>query len=205
MNLLQRNDNWTDERLGKITASRIKDLSAKPQKGKALNAVMLQLLSERLTGQKPEEFTTKAMQWGVDNEPLAITAYEIYNDCFVVGTGLIDHPTIPMSGASPDGLVGKDGQIEIKCPDTTTHLNTILNGVIPPEHLPQITWQLACTGREWCDFVSFDPRLKGDLSLFVRRVYACDLDIAGLEKMVIDCNEQLDEIIANLTGEVECA
>lgn len=206
MNLYQRSDDWQAERIGKITASRIKDLGAKPQKGKALNATMLTILSERLTGVAAETFINKSMQWGIDNEPLAIAAYENKAGVFVVGTGLINHPTIAMSGASPDGLVGKDGQIEVKCPDTTTHINTLLTGEVPSEYLPQITWQLACTGRKWCDFISYDPRLDDALSLFVKRIYAEELDIAGLEKMVSDCNAKLKAVIGDLYGQTDlCA
>lgn len=116
MNILQRNDDWLTSRIGKITASRIGGINAKPKTGKALNETLLEILSERLTGEKTEGFTSKAMQWGIENEPYAVTAYENETGLFVMQTGLIDHPTIPMSGASPDGLVGKDGLIEIKCP-----------------------------------------------------------------------------------------
>lgn len=200
MNLLQRSDNWISERIGKITASRIKDLNAKPKKGEALNATMTKLLTERLTGQSQDNgFISKCMEWGIEYEPFAIAEYENLNNVFVMQTGLINHPTIPMSGASPDGLVGDDGQIEVKCPESNTHTNTLLTGEIPEKYIPQITWQLAVTGRKWCDFVSYDPRFESELSLFVKRVYAKDLDIAGLEKLVIECNKTLDELIEKLT------
>lgn len=199
MNMYQRSDDWHSQRIGKITASRIKDITAKPQKGKALNATQLALIAERLTGQAPEPYINKTMQWGIDNEPLAITAYENATGEFVVNCGLIDHPNIAMSGASPDGLIGDDGQIEIKCPDSTTHINTLLKGEIPDEYLPQISWQLACTGRAWCDFVSFDPRLPDDLQLFIKRIGRDDLPIDELEKHVITCNQLLNETIEKLT------
>lgn len=198
MNILQRSDGWFSDRVGKITASRIKDLNAKPAKGKALNNTMLTLLSERLTGQMVEIPPSKAMQWGIDQEPNAISAYEMQTGHFVKSTGLINHPKIAMSGASPDGLVGDDGQIEVKCPDTTTHLNTLLTKQVPAEYLPQITWQLACTERKWCDFVSFDPRLAESLQLIIIRVHADDVDIESLEHQVIACNTKLDECIKSL-------
>ncbi|MEG2268434.1 MAG: YqaJ viral recombinase family protein, partial [Acinetobacter sp.] len=166
MNTLQRNDDWHAQRCGKITASRIKDMGAKPSKGKCYNALALTILSERLTGVQEETKTTGPMQWGIDQEQFAVIAYENETGSFVTDVGLIDHPAIKMSGASPDGLVGKNGQLEIKCPSTTTHLNTILMQEVPEEHIPQITWQLACTRREWCDFVSYDPRLPEHLQLF---------------------------------------
>lgn len=201
MNLLQGSDEWKAERVGKITASRVKGIDAKPQKGKALNATMLTLLSERLTGEIEEFYVNAAMQWGIDHEPDAIAAYENITSEFVVGCGLIMHPTIAMSGASPDGLIADDGLLEVKCPNTTTHLNTLLAQQVPEEYMPQITWQLACTGRKWCDFVSFDPRLPELIQTVIIRVLATDVDIASIENEVIACNEKLNEIIDNLMGD----
>lgn len=198
MNILQRSDDWHSERCGKVTASRVKDLNTKPSKGKALNALGLIILAERLTGVQKEIFTNTAMQWGIDNEPHAIAAYENETGNFVVGTGLIDHPFIEMFGASPDGLVNDDGQIEVKCPDTTTHLNTLLTKQVPGEYIPQITSQLACTRREWCDFVSYDSRLPEGLQIIIIRVYAKDLDIKGLEENVRQFNKQIDEAMEEL-------
>lgn len=198
MNILQRSEDWHSERCGKVTASRVKDLNAKPSKGKALNALGLTILAERLTGVQKETPTNFNMQWGIDNEPHAITAYENETGDFVVGTGLIDHPFIEMFGASPDGLVGKDGQIEVKCPDTTTHLNTLLTKQIPYEYIPQITCQLACTRREWCDFVSYDPRLEPELQLIKIRVFAKELAIETLEQDVRKFNKAIEEAKASL-------
>lgn len=198
MNILQRSEDWFADRVGKVTASRVKDLNAKPTKGKALNALGLTILAERLTGVQKEIFTNQAMQWGIDNEPHAIAAYENETGNFVIGTGLIDHPFIEMFGASPDGLVGEDGQIEVKCPDTTTHLNTLLTRKVPDEYIPQITSQLSCTRREWCDFVSYDPRLKAELQIIVIRVFAKDLDISGMESDVRVFNKKINEAIESL-------
>ena len=198
MNILQRSDDWYAERCGKVTASRVKDLNAKPSKGKALNALGLTILAERLTGVQKETPTNFYMQWGVDNEPHAIAAYENETGFFVNGTGLIDHPFIEMFGASPDGLVGENGQIEVKCPDTTTHLNTLLTKEVPEEHIPQITSQLACTRREWCDFVSYDPRLEPELQIIIIRVFAKDLNIEGLERDVRAFNRAIEEAKASL-------
>ncbi|AKG07032.1 exonuclease [Moraxella bovoculi] len=192
MNILQRNDDWLTSRIGKITASRIGGINAKPKTGKALNETLLEILSERLTGEKTEGFTSKAMQWGIENEPYAVTAYENETGLFVMQTGLIDHPTIPMSGASPDGLVGKDGLIEIKCPTSPKHTNTLLTGQVPSEYMPQITWQLACTGRKWCDFVSYDPRQPEHLKIKIIRVNRDDEAIGELEQQVINANQILE-------------
>ena len=198
MTIHQRNEGWFADRCGKVTASRIKDIGAKPVKGKKYNALTLTILSERITGVQEETPTSKAMQWGIDQEENAIAAYENETGNFVKGTGLIDHPVIKLSGASPDGLVNLDGQIEAKCPSSQTHLNTILTKEVPAEYVPQITWQLACTRRKWCDFVSYDPRLPEHLQLVVIRVNAEDLDIAGIEQSVIKFNQKIDQIIAEL-------
>ena len=198
MNILQRSEDWHSERCGKVTASRVKDLNAKPSKGKALNALGLTILAERLTGVQKETPTNFYMQWGIDNEPHAIAAYENETGFFVNGTGLIDHPFIEMFGASPDGLVGENGQIEVKCPDTTTHLNTLLTKEVPEEHIPQITCQLACTRRQWCDFVSYDPRLEPGLQIIIIRVFAKDLNIESLERDVRAFNRTIEEAKASL-------
>lgn len=198
MTILQRSEDWHADRCGKVTASRVKDISAKPKTGKAYNALTLTILTERLTGVQEETPTTGPMQWGIDQEVHAITAYENETGNFVVGTGLVNHPAIKMSGASPDGLVDQDGQLEVKCPNSQTHLNTVLTKEVPGEYIPQITWQLACTRRKWCDFVSYDPRLPEYLQLVIIRVFAKDLDIAGIEQSVIKFNQKIDQIVAEL-------
>ena len=199
MNTLQRNEDWHAQRCGKVTASRIKDMGAKPIKGKQCNALTITIFSERLTGVQEETKTTGPMQWGIDQEPYAVIAYENETGTFVEDVGLINHPIIEMSGASPDGLVGKNGQLEIKCPATTTHLNTILAQEVPVEHIPQITWQLACTRREWCDFVSYDPRLPEHLQLFIKRVFVKDLDISGVESAVLTFNRIVGSVVEQLS------
>lgn len=203
MNLLQRHDEWLADRVGKITASRVKGIDAKPQKGKALNATMLELLKERLTGEVTELRINEAMQWGIDQEPYAIAAYENITGNFVIGCGLIDHPTISMSGASPDGLISENGLLEAKCPNTTTHLNTLLTQQVPDEYVPQITWQMACTGRLWCDFVSYDPRLPESMQTVIIRVMRDDVDIEAIENEVAACNAKLNQIIENLNNKVK--
>ncbi|WEI24186.1 YqaJ viral recombinase family protein [Acinetobacter bereziniae] len=198
MNILQRSDDWHADRCGKVTASRVKDIDAKPKTGKALNALGLTILAERLTGVQEETPTTKAMQWGIDQEPYAVAAYENETGNFVISTGLVDHPSIENCGASPDGLVGKDGQIEVKCPTSSVHLNTLLLQEVPSEYIPQITLQLACTRREWCDFVSYCPLLPEHLQIVVIRVFAKDLDISGIEMAVIKFNQTIFKALQQL-------
>ena len=135
--------------------------------------------------------TLSAMQWGTDHEPDARAAYEFFRDACVTEVGFVDHLTIAMTGASPDGLVGDDGLVEIKCPNTATHLDTLLSQTVPAKYVTQMLWQMEVTGRKWCDFVSFDPRLPESMSMFVKRVERDDKRIAELRSAVI---EFLDEV-----------
>lgn len=168
----QRTDEWLAARAGKVTASRVADVLATVKTGEAAARAnyRAQLVAERLTG-KPADagFQSAAMKWGNDAEPLARAAYEAETGCMVQECGFIEHPTIAMAGASPDGLVGADGLIEIKCPETKAHIETLLLDRIPSQYEAQMLWQIACTRRTWCDFVSFDPRMPAELQLYVRR------------------------------------
>ena len=168
----QRTDEWFNARLGKVTASRVTDVVARTKTGYAASRdnYMAQLIVERMTQQAEKSFSSAAMQWGTDTEPLARAAYESHAGVLVDEDGFVDHPEIPNAGASPDGLVGKDGLVEIKCPNTATHIDTLLSKTVPKKYLDQMMWQMICTGREWCDFVSYDPRMPDHLQLFVKRV-----------------------------------
>lgn len=180
----QRTDEWFSARLGKVTASRIADVCARTKTGWGAGRknYMAELIVERLTGKRNEGFTNAAMQWGTDQEPEARNAYEFYRNAEVIETGFIPHPSIAETGASPDGLVGADGLVEIKCPNTATHLETLDGATLPEKYFFQIQWQLVCTGRQWCDFVSYDPRLPESMRLFVERVKREDTVIAAIEK-----------------------
>jgi YqaJ-like viral recombinase domain len=116
----------------------------------------------------------------------------------VTEVGFIDHPEIAMTGASPDGLVGESGLVEIKCPNTATHLDTLLGGSVHEKYLTQMYWQMACTGCDWCDFVSYDPRLPAGMALFVARVHRDVERIAELEHEVRTFLRELDDKIARL-------
>jgi putative phage-type endonuclease len=180
--IVQGTPEWFAARAGKVTASRVADLIAKTKSGYSASRAnyMAELLCERLTGACAEGFTSAPMQWGKDQEPFARQAYEQRLGVAVYEVGFIDHPEVAMSGASPDGYVGDDGLVEIKCPNTATHLDTLLGSGVPGKYITQIQWQLACTGREWCDFVSFDPRLPAELQVHVERIprdVSCILDL----------------------------
>lgn len=197
----QRSEEWFAARLGRVTASRVHDIVAKTRSGAATAGrknYKAELIVERLTGEREAGFTSAAMQWGTDTEPQARAAYEFLHGMTVEPCGFIPHPKIAMSGASPDGLIGSDGLIEIKCPNTATHLDTLLAKKIAPKYLSQIGWQLACTGRAWCDFVSFDPRLPPGMQLYVERVPADGAHLQALEVAVKDFLAELDEEIAVL-------
>jgi predicted phage-related endonuclease len=139
------------------------------------------------------------MQWGTDQEPVARQVYAARHSLDVSEIGFVDHPEINMSGASPDGLVGVWGLVEIKCPNTATHLDTLLSETVPGKYITQMQWQMACTGREWCDFVSFDPRLPESMALFVKRVHRDVSHILELETEVAAFIAEIDDKVARLT------
>ena len=196
----QGSPEWFAQRLGKVTASRVADVIAKTKTGysSSRDNYMAQLICERMTGTVSESFTNAAMQWGTETEPLARAAYEAFADVLVDEVAMIQHQTIEDAGASPDGLVGDDGQIEIKCPNTATHIDTLLSQKAPAKYVTQMQWQMACTTRKWCDFVSFDPRLPKELQLFVLRVERDDEYIAELEKEVRKFLQELEDKITKL-------
>lgn len=198
--LIQGSDAWFAERLGKVTASRVADVIAKTKTGPAASRAnyMAQLVCERLTGEAAESFTSKEMQWGTDQEPNARSAYEFRTDATVELVGFVHHPKIADSGASPDGLVAADGLLEIKCPNSATHIETLLGRAVPGKYITQIQWQLACTGRQWCDYVSFDPRMPESMSLFVARVDRDPKMIADLEAEVFKFLDELAFKVAEL-------
>lgn len=166
----QRTPEWFQKRLGKVTASRIADLMAKTKTGPGASRAnyLAQLVTERLTGTPTEGFQSPAMTWGIEQEAAARAAYSARMGVLVDEVDFVDHPTM-QAGASPDGLVGDNGLIEIKCPNTATMLEWLDDRTIPQKYRLQIQWQLAVTGRDWCDFVAYDPRLPEHLQLLVIR------------------------------------
>jgi len=199
----QRSNDWFTARLGKATASRIVDAMATLKTGKPAATrenYAAQLVAERLAGARADSFTNAAMQWGVDMEPEARAAYAEHIGDQPVEIGFIDHPTIPMSGASPDGLVGFDGMLEIKCPNTATHIATLRGAPIDRKYVLQTQWQMACAERDWCDFVSYDPRMPEAMRLHVRRVPRDNELISEIEKAVTAFLAEIDETVAELSA-----
>jgi putative phage-type endonuclease len=198
----QRSPEWFAARAGKVTASRIADMMARTKTGWGAGRVnyLAELVAERLTGVSQSGYVNGAMQRGVEMEPEAITAYEFDSDNTVTPIGFVEHPTIPMAGASPDGHIADDGSVEVKCPNTSTHIDTLLGGSVPGKYILQIQWQLACSGRAWCDFVSYDSRMPEELKLFVRRVDRDEAKIAELETAVIEFLSEVDAKVAQLNA-----
>lgn len=196
----QGTEEWFAARCGKVTASRVADIIAKTKSGYSTSRdnYLAQLVCERMTKKPAESFSNAAMQWGTDQEPFARAAYESVKDVLVEEVGFITHPAIEGAGASPDGLVGDFGLVEIKCPNTHTHIQTLLDQKVPEKYNTQMQWQMACTQRQWCDFVSFDPRMDEGLQLFIKRVEFHPLYVENLEKEVIEFLAEVEYKISQL-------
>jgi putative phage-type endonuclease len=193
MSAPQGTPEWLQERCGKLGASSIGDLMARTKNGYGASRanLMARLLTERLTGQPVETFTSGPMLWGIETEPQARAAYEFSREVEVVETGWVQHPAVENAGCSPDGLVNDDGMTEIKCPNTATHIDTLLGKDIDNRYLLQMQWQMECCRRQWCDFVSFDPRLPMRMQLFIRR-FERDEDLIG--EIKLEVAKFLDEL-----------
>jgi len=197
----QGSPEWFAARLGKVTASRMSDVMAKGR-GSAPSATratyMGQLAAERLSGNAAASFTNAAMDWGTECEPQARIGYEFQTDFAVEQIGIVDHPSISMFSASPDGLVGTDGLVEIKCPNSATHIQTLLGANIDRRYHLQMQVQMACTGRSWCDFVSFDPRMPAEMQMHIQRIDR-DPDMIGeIEEQTALFLDQLDDMCRQL-------
>ena len=198
----QGSPEWFAKRCGKVTASRVADIVARVKTGWGAGRANYrsQLVAERLSGIVAGSYTNDAMKWGTEPEAEARAAYAFFCNQDVATVGFIDHPDIAMSGASPDGLVGEYGLVEIKCPNTATHIETLLGRSVPANYELQMLWQMACAGRQWCDFVSYDPRMPGDMRLFVQRFARDDGRIAELTDEVNVFLREVDATVEQLTA-----
>lgn len=201
----QGSQEWLAARAGSLGASQVAEALAKTKTGWGAGRanVMASLITERLTGKPAETFTNAAMQWGTQTEPDARAAYEFMRDVDVELVSIVKHPTIVGSHASPDGLVGDKGLIEIKCPQSSTHIETLLTGAIPGKYVTQMQWQMACTGREFCDHISYDPRLPTSMQLWIKRVDRDDKLISKLEEQVQEFLHELDAKVKALREKYE--
>lgn len=195
---------WLKARCGVLTASRMADVMAFSKKGEPLEArkkYMVELLAERMADQAAGRYVTPAMEWGIVTEPEARAKYEELTGVLVEPCGFALHDTIEFCGASPDGLIGHDGLLEIKCPTTSTHIAWKLEGVVPQMHKPQMLLQLAVTGRKWCDFMSYDPRVPAPVDVLLWRFTPTAEEIAEVEDAARNFLMELDELWEKLTLE----
>lgn len=199
-NIEQRTDDWYAARLGKVTASSLHKVLSKTKTGYGADRgnYMTQLVLERVTNSKADGYSSAAMQWGIDQEPFARAAYEATRGVMVDEVGFIPHPTIKDAGASPDGLVGDDGMVEIKCPESKTALECWLSeNPVEAKYFAQMQWQMRCADRSWCDYVVFDPRMPAKAQLFIKRV---ERDNAWLEKAEAEVIKFLAEVDAKVAA-----
>jgi putative phage-type endonuclease len=192
----QKSGDWLRARAGRVTASQMSKVIAKLKNGGEAAPrfnYRWQIVAELLTGAVHESYVSPEMEWGTETEALARAAYEIEHDCDIEQVGLVLHPENERMGASPDGLIGDKGCIEIKCPKSATHLQYLYAKVCPEEYIPQVQWVMACTERAWCDFVSFDPRVPKKLQMLTVRV---PRDEAYIQCLYLEAQQFLAEVDA---------
>jgi len=201
----QRIEEWFTARLGKVTASRVNDVMAKTKTGYSASrdSYMTQLVLERITQTKAEGFTSQAMQWGVEQEIYALAAYQAHCGWDTDAVGFVPHPTIEMAGASPDALVGDDGVVEVKCPESKGMLETLLTKKVPAKYFAQMQFQLSCTGRQWADYVVFDPRMPPKAQLFVTRIPRDNAFITEMEAEIVKFLAEVDSQVQLLNNYIE--
>lgn len=193
---------WIKQRIGHLTASRMKDAmdflkSGKPSENRTKYA--MELVAERMCDYATSHYVTDAMQYGIDMEPHAKQAYEARTGLLLADAGFLVHPTIEWFGASPDGLVGADGLAEFKVPTPVTYVRWLANGVVPEEHKPQMLAQMACTGRQWCDFVAYNPRANVGSQLFIRRFQPDPEEVAKVEEYARQFLAEVDQLFELVT------
>jgi putative phage-type endonuclease len=189
---------WLELRMGRSTGSRYKDVLAGGQ-GATRRSYMVELAAEVLTSAPQPTFSNEAMRWGTETEPQARSMYELNNGVEVEQVSFVSHESIN-TGVSPDGFPGSDGLVEFKCPNTKTQIETFLKGDMPTGHKAQVQGQMWVAEREWCDFVSFDPRIIGDAGYFQKRIYRDEKYIKELEEKLKIFDEELQELILKLRG-----
>jgi putative phage-type endonuclease len=192
----ENREEWLKQRLGLVTGSAISNVLMDSSKAGHRN-YMAQLVCERLTGEPTETYISPAMQHGIDTEDEARAAYMARNAVIVEEVGFIRHPKLE-AGCSPDGLVGQDGLIEIKCVQPATALDLLESKKVPADHYNQIQWQLAVTGRDWCDYVVYQPKLPERLRLNVMRVVRNQSDILNMTVKVEQFLEELNRKVKKL-------
>lgn len=196
---------WLDARRGRITASGIANVLAVLKRGgesAERRNYRISLIAERLSGRSEDHYVSPEMAWGSEFESFARAAYEVEIGVMVDTAGFILHPHFDFAGASPDGLIGDDGGLEIKCPKTTTHIRWLLAGKVPEEHQAQMFWNMRCCERQWWDFQSYDPRLPDGLKTFVVRLERDEQRLAEIEEEVVRFNNEVEQTVAFLRQRV---
>jgi hypothetical protein len=193
---------WKQLRSGLVTASRCGEMISTTKRGESAKRrdYRTELVCEILTRQPYPHVVTKEMQWGTEQEPFARAAYELERDVLVETCGFVLHPDISRFGCSPDGFVGDDGLLQIKCPTTFTHLTWMMAQTVPLEHMPQMLAEMSCTGRSWCDFMSYDPRLPAPLQRFICRYERNEQFVSTIEAEVVKFNSEIANYISQLPG-----
>ena len=179
--ITQRSPAWDAIRLGKVTASRVHSILGTPR---ARDKAMRELVDEIITGRRAEVFVNDAMRWGTETESQARDAYSARTGVLVDEIGFVTHPTIAQAGCSPDGLIGDRGLVELKCPTSDRHAQFLITKEIPKHYISQVQFQMACCERDWCDWVSFDPRFEPEDQLLIIRVQRDDQFIKDCEQKV---------------------
>lgn len=198
--LEQGSPEWKAARVGSLGASVVHEVVARTKSGWSASRAnrMAALVIERLTGQAQDTYVNAAMLEGIEREPEARAAYQLETMTLVKRIGLVRHPSIQGTHASPDGLVGERGLLEIKCPQPAAHLEVLEGGGVPSKYVIQMQWQMRCADRQWCDFVSFNPAFPEHMRLFVERCARDDAQIAQLESQVQAFLTELESKTAGL-------
>lgn len=194
--MIQGSKEWHESRIGMVTASRIVDAIA-GGRGATKASYMNEIITTMLTGAQ-DDYTNAYMEWGTEHEPKARQLYEFKQGIEVEEVGFVAHPSIRRTGGSPDGLVGDDGLIEIKCPASKTHAQFLMDGKIPRKYQLQMLWQMECTGRKWCDFVSYDPRFPAELQLIIQRVEFDEKEALQTREKVVEFIEELEILLSKI-------
>ena len=201
----QRSEAWFAMGAGCATSSRVADLTARTKSGwgAARKNAIADLVCERLTGECTQIPQTAAMAWGVEKEDEARDLYAMLTGAHIEQVAFLKHPSIEWAGASPDGLVDDEGMVEIKCPNSATHIETLTGGTIPERYMKQMQWQLDCAGRRWVDFVSYDPRLPPAMQIYIKRVEMDPTIIEQLQDDVMTALAEVEETVNKLKEQYE--
>jgi putative phage-type endonuclease len=196
--IIQRTEEWFQARLGRVTASRMADMTARTKSGWGASRAnyMYELLLERLNGRPLPGYQSAAMLQGTEREPEARTAYCFMANCEVKEVGFVPHPVIDMAGCSPDGLVGDEGLVEVKCPEPKAHWTCLRTEQVDERYIKQVQFQLCCTGRSWCDYVSWNPDFPAPMQFFRKRIERNERMIYELETQTLEFLDELDRELA---------